>query len=147
MSRHSPGPARFRRGALCALLANGLLSFTSGAVWFVLHRWFRPIGDFGPEPHPWEAWLLRVHGASAFLALTGFGAVLAGHVRAGWRMRRNRISGVALVSAVALLAASGYWLYYGWIETARDAVSWIHLGLGLLLPLAFGLHLMPRRGR
>ena len=62
------GP-RSRRAvyALCLLLLG------SGAVWLVLHHFVRVAGEFGPEHHPLEAWLMRLHGLLALPALVGVG--------------------------------------------------------------------------
>ncbi len=130
----------FPRRAKLMLYGNIALSFASGIAWFALHRWGQVEGEFGPEKSPLEPWLLRVHGASAFLAMMGFGYLLASHVHVGWRSRRNRRLGALLVGAVSLLILSGYLLYYSAGEDFRSAVSWIHLGLGLSLPGVLGLH-------
>ncbi|MDB6074898.1 MAG: hypothetical protein JWO89_2538 [Verrucomicrobiaceae bacterium] len=131
---------RFPRKAKALLYGNILLSFCTGVVWFALHRWGKVEGEFGTEFNPLEPWLLKIHGASAFLAMMGFGYLLATHVHVGWRSRRNRRLGMTLVGTVALLMLSGYLLYYSAGEDFRSAVSWVHLGLGVSLPLTLGTH-------
>ena len=131
---------RFPRKAKAVLYANVLLSFCTGTAWFALHRWGQVEGDFGPEKSPWEPWLIKVHGASAFIVMMGFGYLLASHIHVGWRSKRNRFMGVSLNGTVALLILSGYLLYYSAGEDFRQAVSWAHLALGLSLPVTLGVH-------
>lgn len=131
---------RFPRKAKAFLYGNVLLSFCTGITWFILHRWGQVEGEFGPEKSPLEPWLIRVHGASAFIVMMGFGYLLASHVHVGWRSRRNRFMGISLTGTVTMLIVSGYLLYYSAGEDFRNAVSWVHLALGLSLPLTLGAH-------
>ena len=138
----------FPRRAKAVLYGNIAISFATGTLWFVLHRWFSIEGEFGPEKNPLEPWLIKVHGASAFLVLIGFGYVLASHVHVGWRTRRNRVLGLALVTTFALLILTGYLLYYASGEGFREGVGWMHLALGLSLPVTLMAHIaMGKRPR
>jgi hypothetical protein len=95
-----------------------------------------------------EAWALKVHGACAMAFLFVLGWILDPHVVANWSASRNRTSGGALTAAVALLAGSGYGLYYFGGETLRSLTEWIHSILGLLsLPLLAWHVLRGRRPR
>lgn len=137
----------FPRRAKALLYGNLLLSLASGTSWFALHRWYRAEGEFGPEPSKLEPWLMKVHGASAFLAMIGFGYLLASHVHVGWRSRRNRAFGMSLVFLIAALAISGYLLYYSAGEVFRETVSWTHLALGLAFPGVLAGHVVAGRRR
>lgn len=130
----------FPRWAKTVLYSNVLLSFSTGTAWYGLHRWYEVEGEFGPEKSPLEPWLMRVHGASAFLIILGFGYLLASHVHVGWRSRRNRALGVAVVAWVLLLIGSGYLLYYASGDKFRSSVGLGHLILGLSLPVTLGAH-------
>jgi hypothetical protein len=130
----------FPRWAKAMLYGNLLLSFSTGTVWFALHRWAQVDGEFGPEKHPLEPWLIKLHGASAFLVLIGFGYLLASHVQIGWRSKRNRKLGLALISTLVMIIITGYLLYYASGDGFREAVSWTHLALGLSLPVTLILH-------
>ena len=68
------------------------------------------------------------------------GMLLTGHVRFAWRARRNRGNGSLFLSALAVLSVTGYGLYYAGDESLREWTSWIHLGVGLALPLFLILH-------
>ena len=73
-----------------------------------------------------------------------FGAVgmlLTGHVRFAWRARRNRGNGSLFLGAFAVLTITGYGLYYAGAERLRAWTSWIHLAVGLALPLLLILHI------
>lgn len=130
----------FPRRAKAVLYGNLLLSLLSGTGWFALHRWGQVEGEFGPQANPCEPWLMRIHGAAAFVALVGFGYLLATHVHVGWRSRRNRLLGTVLLCIISALIISGYFLYYSLGEEMHRWTSWIHLGLGLGFPIVLALH-------
>ena len=73
-----------------------------------------------------------------------FGAVemlLSGHVRFAWRACRNRENGSLFLGAFGILTLTGYGLYYAGAESLRAWTSWIHLAVGLALPLLLILHI------
>ena len=131
----------FPRWAKRVLYGNVALSFVTGSLWFALHRWGQVEGEFGPEKHPLEPWLIKAHGASAFLVLIGFGYLLASHVHIGWRSGKNRRAGLAVVGTILGLIFTGYLLYYAGSEGFRESVSWVHLAIGLSLPGTLGFHI------
>lgn len=122
-----------------------LLLLLTGAAWLVLHTWLRVEGPFGPEHHPLEAWLMRLHGLLALPALLGLGALLPMHVWPAWRPRRRRTSGLVLLAACAVLALGGWALYYVADETARPWLSVSHWVLGLALPALVLTHILGAR--
>ncbi len=75
-----------------------------------------------------------------FLVLLG--TLLPTHVVRAWRSGRNRLSGVALLIAIGLLVVSGYGLYYFGGDLLRNVTQWTHLGLGILEPILFIMHLI-----
>ncbi|MBI3885707.1 MAG: hypothetical protein HY302_08280 [Opitutae bacterium] len=117
------------------------MAFVTGVAWWVLHRWFQTAGEFGPAPLPAERWLIRLHGAAAMLTLLLLGSLLTLHVKRAWLARRNRRSGTLLLALNALLAATGYALYYAGGESLRAFASRAHLALGLGLPVLLALHI------
>lgn len=131
---------------LC-LYAAGTLLLASGAAWLALHYL---LGEgAGGLPHPAEAWLMRLHGLAGFVALFMLGVLAAHHVPHGWRLgarhrfARQRGSGALLCTLAALLAATGYALYYFAPEGVRPALGWVHSTFGLVMA---GLVLSHRRG-
>lgn len=122
-----------------------LLLLITGAAWLVLHTWLRVEGPFGPEHHPLEVWLMRLHGLLALPALLGLGVLLPMHVWPAWRPRRRRTSGLVLLAACAVLALGGWALYYVADEMARPWVSVSHWVLGLALPALVLAHIIGAR--
>jgi len=147
--RHAHGPVRPRlsRGHQFWLYLTGGLLLGSGLGWLISHYLLRTLGAFGPEPHPAEVWWLRLHGVAVLGFLVTFGAALPGHVQQSWRHRLNRYSGGFVVLLVALLAVTGYGLYYIVADALRDWVSVIHWSIGLLACGATGAHVVLSRRR
>jgi len=135
--RETPRLSRRHQALLYGVF--GLL-FLSGALWLLLHHYLRVEGEFGPEPHVLEPLSLKLHGALAMAFLVVLGTLVRGHVQAGWRAHRNRVSGSGLLAANAVLVVTGWALYYLSGETLRALCSTIHWGLGLLLPGAILWH-------
>jgi magnesium-transporting ATPase (P-type) len=125
---------RLQRYLLYAVLA---LLFLSGAAW-VYWNYLQLPGDFEASA---KTWAMKIHGAAAMAILVLIGMLLTGHVRFAWRARRNRANGSIFLSAFAVLAATGYGLYYAGGESVRAWTSWIHLGLGLALPILLVMHI------
>src|SRR4029450_3358278 len=120
---------------LYAVLA--LLLF-SGVAWAYWNYLAASPGDFETSA---KAWAMKIHGAAAMAILVLIGMLLSGHVRFAWRARRNRANGSVFLSAFAVLTITGYGLYYAGGENLRAWTSWIHLAVGLALPILLILHI------
>jgi hypothetical protein len=107
----------------------------SGVAFFLKHEMAFALWDVAARS------LLVTHGISAAFALLAFGAVMPGHIRSAWNARRNRGSGIAMITVLAALMLSGLLLYYG-DEDWHDAVLWSHWITGFAAVLAFPLHLI-----
>jgi hypothetical protein len=135
------------------LITTGVLALASGIAWLALH-YAIGAGASGAEalPHPAEAWLIRLHGLAAFGGLFIFGVLAAGHVPQGWRLvarhrwAHQRGSGITLCVLAALVAASGYALYYFAPESIRPALGWIHSALGTVMAVVVLRHRRRRHG-
>lgn len=121
------------------------LSLCSGLVFFILQQWFEIEGEFGPQKNPWQAVVMRIHGAAAFFMLMSFGALLAAHIPYGWKSTRSRKSGLCIAALVALQIILGYLLYYLADETVRQYTSYVHIICGLIMPLALYVHTVQRQ--
>ena len=88
-----------------------------------------------------KAWAIKIHGAAAMAILVLVGMLLAGHVRFAWRARRNRGNGSLFLGGFGILTVTGYGLYYAGGESLRVWTSWIHLAVGLALPLLLLFHI------
>jgi hypothetical protein len=131
-------PWRYR-GLLFGLIA---LSWLTGLTFFVMNRWITVEGEFGPEKHPAQAIFLKVHGAAAFAMMISYGYMLASHVPAGLRSRRQKIIGLSLVSAQGFMILTAYGLYYISGEEFREWVSYSHASVGFLFPALLGWHVI-----
>lgn len=143
-ARLNPLPNWQRRVGLAVVLTLLL----SGALWLAVHflRW--PMASRAAVeglPSPWEAGLMRVHGAAAMLALFVLGAMSSTHVVRGWRLQRRRPSGIAVLSLVGVLVLSAYGLYYLVPDDWRDGWGLLHAALGLSAGLAVLWHRRRRR--
>jgi hypothetical protein len=140
MQRPSANPFLPWQRQVVSLSAWSLL--LSGVAWLPVHHLWGA-GAAG-LPHPLEPWLMRVHALAVVAGLFASGVVAAVHVPRGWRLGRQRASGVALCLLWVVLAASGYALSYLVPESWHAVVGWGHASLGAL---AFALGLLHARRR
>ena len=133
---------RFLRRTIYALTALLLLS---GLAWLAVVYLMAPPGEATPAPHAWAGPLLAAHGVAAYAALLACGLVGHAHLRTGWRVAALRSAGLALCSAIALLALTGLAFYYSANEAALPWLRWAHVAVGMALPGALALHIV--RGR
>ena len=131
----NPLPRWQRLGVGCS---TALLAAT-GLVWLVVH-YSVGAGVDGALPHPLEPWMLRLHGAAVMASLYFFGAVAPLHVPRGWRLARQRRTGLAMLGGMVLLVATGYALYYFAPEPLRAPIGNVHAGIGLVLAGVLGWH-------
>jgi hypothetical protein len=126
-----------------ALYAAFAVLLVSGAAWL----WADAMKD-GPNGEGWQtagAYLLMTHGGTAMAALMLLGALVPLHMRRGWRARRNRITGTAMATFNAVLIATAFGLYYFGSELLRPWTSWLHIAVGLALPILFVIHVVTGR--
>jgi len=126
---------RFYRYSLYAVLA---LLFLSGGAWAYWNYLAASPGDFEASS---KAWAMKIHGAAATAILVLIGMLLTAHVRFAWRAGRNRINGSMFLSAFGVLTITGYGLYYAGGERLRAWTSWVHLAVGLVLPILLLIHI------
>jgi len=127
------------------LYAVVALLFFSGVAWAYWNYLAVSPGDFEKSA---KTWAMKLHGAAAMAILVLIGMLLTGHVRFAWRAGRNRLNGSVFLSAFAVLTITGYGLYYAGGERLRAWTSWIHLAIGLVLPILLLIHIfLGRRTR
>jgi hypothetical protein len=147
MMAHAPGSIRLGRWHQVAVYtATGVL-VVSGLLWLISHYFLQASSDFGPQPHPMEPWMLRVHGAGAMAGLIIYGSLLPIHVRRAWTLRRNIVLGIAVISFMLLLTVTGYLLYYAGGENSRAYISLLHWVAGLLVPALLAWHVISGRSQ
>src|SRR5438046_8078391 len=144
MRHPRPDSIRLKRLQKYSLYAVLALLFLSGVAW-AYWNYLWSTGDFETSG---KVWAMKIHGAAAMAVLVLIGMLLSGHVRLAWRARRNRASGSVFLGAFAVLTITGYGLYYAGGEMLREWTSWIHLALGLALPILLLIHIfLGRRTR
>ena len=126
------------RRALYAALAT---SWCSGIVFFVLSRWVRVEGEFGPERHPLQFPFLQLHGGAAFVMMMFLGALFIGHVANTWPIKKQHPMGLTMAIVAALMVISAWLLYYLANEDVRAWVANIHAAMGFLLPAILVIHI------
>jgi hypothetical protein len=113
------------------------LLFFSGAAW-AWFNYFLTAEDVAAA----KAWAMKIHGAAAMATLVLIGTILTAHVRFAWRAKRNRGNGVLFLSTFGILTVTGYGLYYAGGERLWAWTSWIHLGVGLVVPILLVVHIL-----
>jgi hypothetical protein len=121
---------RMSRALRAALFASFGLLWLSGVAWLGVHFALEQPTPFGPLPNPWEPLLLKVHGLLAVAAVFLLGWVTADHLGERRREGRRYRSGLVLAGTAALLALSGYALYYT-TGPVQDVASRTHEFLGV----------------
>lgn len=132
--------ARLAKWQIWLLSLSGTLLWLSGSAWLLLHFYGQATGEFGPEANPLEPWMLRLHGFVMLPALLGVGGLFIAHFPKGWIHRPQRIIGIVLGVFLAILAITGYLLYYVGDDDLRTLFSKTHWIAGLAVPAAFIWH-------
>jgi hypothetical protein len=115
-------------------LAFGVV-WGSGALWVLIECFKDP--ELGSARTLLQTLGMKVHGAAMLVFLAMLGTLLA-HVRRGWILKANRLSGSFNIGINALLAITGWLLYYLSDDAAREWTSLIHWSIGLGgLPLLY----------
>jgi len=143
LATHQLGPQHRR-----LTYAGLILLWVSGLLWLIFHYFMSTVAEFGVGPHPLQVWWLKLHGLAAMGTLMIFGSLMPGHIRQAWRHRKNRLSGVAMVTSMIALTLTGYALYYVGGEEWRPLISFSHWLWGLALAPLIVLHIiLGRRAR
>lgn len=119
-------PSSLRAG----VYGTGALVAITGTLWLIVHDTWRRFA----------ATCMELHGGSAMILLVLIGAAAALHAPAGWRERKNRVSGAVLSTVLAILLLTGVLLYYAGDERARGLASVVHWTLGLGAIAALYVH-------
>jgi MFS family permease len=138
MRHPRPDSIRLKRLQKYFLYAVLALLLLSGAAWAYWNYLAASTGDFEISA---KTWAMKIHGAAAMAVLVLIGMLLSAHVKFAWRARRNRANGAFFLGVFAVLTITGYGLYYAGGEQLRAAASWIHLVLGLALPILLLVHI------
>jgi cation transport ATPase len=119
--------------------------FASGAAWLVANQMKESAN--GEIWQHTAAYLLMVHGGTAMLTLMLLGALFPLHIGRAWRARKNRATGIVMLTFNAVLIATAFGLYYLASEILRPWTSDLHIAFGLAMPLLFLAHVKTGRKR
>jgi hypothetical protein len=135
-----------RSQRLAVYLIIGAL-WVSGCAWLCLDQFFEQREQFGRTPHPLEAPILLAHGVIGIFAMYLLGWISARHVLRWWPGGLRRVSGGTLAGFLALLAASGFALFFISNDEWQHMTALSHdvLGVGVTV-LAIWHWLFLRRG-
>jgi hypothetical protein len=140
-------PANLPRWQELAVYASSAVLLLSGVAWLVFDKWIRIEGEFGPEYHPAEHWMLIAHAIGAYAFLVIVGALIPVHIPLGWRQKRNRASGVTVLTVCVILSVTALALYYVGEDMARSWASLVHWTVGLAAVPLLLIHVTRGRSR
>ncbi|HET6439686.1 MAG TPA: hypothetical protein VFG59_16590 [Anaeromyxobacter sp.] len=126
------------------LVSSAWSLLVSGLIWLPVHYLYG--SGAGEVPPPLEPWLMRWHGLAMLIGLYALGAISATHVPRGWALRRQRPSGAILLAGWAVLAGSGWALYYLPVDDWRPWLGTGHALVGVAVFLVGLAHDRRRRG-
>lgn len=78
-------------------------------------------------------WTSASHALAGFVLMWICGSLWSIHMRAGWRRREQRRSGLVLALLLLALTLTAVGIYYSGDESLADWLSYSHLAAGLLL--------------
>lgn len=89
--------------------------------------------------------VVALHALVSFIAIAIVGALSTIHMRREWHHKRNRVSGITLVSIFVFLSLSGLGIYYFGNETLSLFSSMSHMIVGILILGFYVWHLMYKK--
>lgn len=89
---------------------------------------------------PLRTWTSALHALAGFVLMWFCGSLWSIHMRAGWRRREQRRSGLALALLLLALALTAVGIYYSGDEGLANWLSYGHLAAGLLLVAILAWH-------
>lgn len=134
----NPATRPSRLSVIAHILVVGLLlaSFVSGLL-----VWWGQTIQFQQSVTPvWLRPCLVVHGGLNPILCGIFGYLCCQHIRLGWQLRANLVTGFGMEAVFALQILTGVGLYYVGADGWREGLVWTHRIAGLLFPVALAAH-------
>ena len=126
----SSRPSRLSALVHVIVVASLLLSFVSGVlVWYG-----QTLAQTAVLPPPWLHGCRVLHGLLNPLLCAIFGYLACQHIRYGWALRANWVSGLAMEGVFLVLIISALAAYYADEGAFRSAFVWVHRIAGAALP-------------
>ncbi|MBI3382367.1 MAG: hypothetical protein HY019_10220 [Aquabacterium sp.] len=141
---------RLSRAQRRLLYASTAALVLTGLMWLSVHQLAWPVmsrASMEGLPSPWEPWLMKLHGAAMMVMLFMIGRISSTHVMRGLRLHWRVRDGLGLLVGAALLALTGYSLYYLIPDDWRDANGWVHAAIGIVWTVTLLWHRRRPPGR
>jgi hypothetical protein len=119
-------------------------AFGTGTLWYIFEKWIRITGPLGPDHHPAQEILLRIHGIIAYATLLCLGFLIRAHIQPGLKGKRSKKSGLSMMFVFGFLILTALIQLYGPDSAFRDNSGLLHFYVGLSLPVLLGVHLIKR---
>ena len=117
--------------------------WSSGAAWALIQLLKDP--ELRMTRTMLQTFVMKIHGAAMLIFLAILGTLFT-HVRRGWVLRANRLSGCVNIAVSVLLTVTGWLLYYLGEDQFREWASLAHWSIGLgALPLLYAHVLVGHR--
>lgn len=134
--RAAERPNRLAPGVHAITLALLTASFISGVlIWRGVH-----LQETRAETPNWLRPCVIIHGTLNPFLCALFGYFLFDHIRIGWQLRANRLTGFLMEFCFAALILTGIGLYYSGGESLRAFCVNAHRILGAAMPVCLIAH-------
>jgi hypothetical protein len=137
----SSRPSRLSVLAHVVVVGALLLSFISGiAVWYGQN-----LAEHALAPPAWLRPSRLLHGGLNPILCGVFGYLCCQHIRYGWALRANWLSGFTMEAVFLFLILSALPVYYAGDGAFRHACVFVHRVFGAALPAVLIVHWMAAR--
>jgi hypothetical protein len=137
----SSRPSRLSIAAHVVVVGSLAISFFSGvALWYGQNASSETL-----TPPAWLHSARLIHGVLNPVLCAVFGYLVAQHIRYGWALRANWVTGLIMEIAFAALIVSALAVYYADEGGLRSASVWVHRISGAALPVVLTGHWVAAR--
>ncbi len=137
----SSRPSRLSIAAHVIVIGSLALSFVSGvAIWSG-----QTISGESLAPPTWIHAARVLHGVLNPVLCGVFGYLVAQHIRYGWALRANWVTGLAMEVVFGALIVSALVVYYADEGAFRSVLTWVHRLCGAAVPGVIAAHWVAAR--
>jgi hypothetical protein len=137
----SSRPSRLSVAAHVVVVGSLALSFFSGlALWYGQSTSAETL-----SPPSWLHGVRVLHGVLNTILCAVFGYLVAFHIRYGWALRANWVTGLIMEVVFAALILSALAIYYADEDPFRANLIWVHRLVGAAVPVVLAIHWIAAR--
>jgi hypothetical protein len=127
-----------------SLHLSALVVGLSGLVYGWLKYFHQRMGDFGPEPYPFQGLARHLHVLAAPVLVFALGMLVRGHVLPALRGAgtSGRRTGLLAAGILAPMILSGYGVQVCVDPGLHGVLAWIHGPASILFLVAYGAHVL-----